>query len=281
MSQRSPGRSIRRILVALDASPGNEAAMAAAIEMASRLEAELVGLFVEDVTLFRLADLPSSSAAIGVSGQWRTIDSDNLARQFQVQRRRLRRTFEALAQRAQVSAGFRVRRGPVVAELLSAQSPADVLILHRASWGIGSRRLGDQVRLLLGRARGPVMLVRRPVCATPAVVVVYDGSPLARHALSIAARLAVREMDPLIVLVWSQGEGSERRLRRSVRELLNEEAPDMVYRLQARVGQERLLSALLRAGCGTLVLPERPDLSEEEQLLEIDEKIQAAVLLVR
>ena len=49
---------IRRILVALDASRHSLAALEAAAELAARLKAELVGLFVEDIDLLRLAGLP-------------------------------------------------------------------------------------------------------------------------------------------------------------------------------------------------------------------------------
>ena len=45
--------AIRRILVALDTSPHSQAAMEAAIELAARFEAELAGMFVEDVNLLR------------------------------------------------------------------------------------------------------------------------------------------------------------------------------------------------------------------------------------
>ena len=50
--------SFRRILVALDGSAHVLAALQAASEMAARMKSELVGLFVEDINLVRLAGLP-------------------------------------------------------------------------------------------------------------------------------------------------------------------------------------------------------------------------------
>lgn len=52
-ARRAP--RIRRVLVALDASPGSVVAAAAAARMAAALEAELEGLFVEDHDLLRLS----------------------------------------------------------------------------------------------------------------------------------------------------------------------------------------------------------------------------------
>ena len=50
--------AIRRILVALDGSYHSLAALEAAAELAASLEAELHGLFVEDVNLLRVAGSP-------------------------------------------------------------------------------------------------------------------------------------------------------------------------------------------------------------------------------
>jgi K+-sensing histidine kinase KdpD len=58
VSQTNPVLTIRRILVALDASPDSLAALKTAADLARRMEAELMGLFVEDIELLRMADSP-------------------------------------------------------------------------------------------------------------------------------------------------------------------------------------------------------------------------------
>ena len=57
MSQGESSPFIRRILVALDSSPASLSAMEQAIELAAGFEAEVIGLFVEDINLVRLAEL--------------------------------------------------------------------------------------------------------------------------------------------------------------------------------------------------------------------------------
>ena len=54
-------RGLARILVALDASASGRAALAGAAALAAELQAELLGLFVEDANLLRLASLPFSA----------------------------------------------------------------------------------------------------------------------------------------------------------------------------------------------------------------------------
>ena len=55
---RAPLAPIRRILLALEAGNGGSAAMEAATHLAAQLNAELHGLFLEDINLIRLAELP-------------------------------------------------------------------------------------------------------------------------------------------------------------------------------------------------------------------------------
>jgi nucleotide-binding universal stress UspA family protein len=58
MTDQKTGLAFRRILVALDASVNSLAAIEQAATLAANLEAEQLGLFVEDINLLRIATLP-------------------------------------------------------------------------------------------------------------------------------------------------------------------------------------------------------------------------------
>ncbi|MGD8821809.1 MAG: universal stress protein, partial [Anaerolineales bacterium] len=70
---KNPTR-VERILVAVDASSHSRAALEAAAELAASLEVELVGIFVEDINLMRLAELPIAVEIETPTGQVRRID---------------------------------------------------------------------------------------------------------------------------------------------------------------------------------------------------------------
>ncbi len=53
----------RRVVVAVDGSPTSLAAMEATGELASVWGAEMVGLFIEDTNLLRMASLPFARAS--------------------------------------------------------------------------------------------------------------------------------------------------------------------------------------------------------------------------
>ena len=71
-----------RILVALDASPQSVAALRAAAELAALMEAELEGLFIEDINLLHLCGLPFSHEIGSYTAKRRQLDNLALERQL-------------------------------------------------------------------------------------------------------------------------------------------------------------------------------------------------------
>ena len=125
--------SIRRILVALDNSRHSLAALEAAAELAARLQAELSGLFVEDINLIRLAGLPFAQEIHYPSASLRQLSRQKLDQELKARATQARQALAAAATQANVDWSFRVVRGLVAAELLAAASDVDLLSLGIAS----------------------------------------------------------------------------------------------------------------------------------------------------
>ena len=105
------GRSSRRILVALDASSHSHAALAAAVALAGRLHSELQGIFVEDINLLRLAELPfAREVRFGLSAA-RPVQGEELQRGLRARAAVLRRELEEVrAEQGQQHFSRRARR---------------------------------------------------------------------------------------------------------------------------------------------------------------------------
>ncbi len=113
-------RERMRILIGLDSSPGSLRGLAEAAEMAARLDAELVGLFVEDDNLLRLARLPQS-IEIGLhSAKSRNLDPEVIGRVFKRMAERAQREVMLAAERVRVRSSFEVVRGSVIGQVLEA-----------------------------------------------------------------------------------------------------------------------------------------------------------------
>jgi nucleotide-binding universal stress UspA family protein len=214
MSETAPGERIERIVVALDASPQSVAALEAAAELAALMEAEVEGLFVEDSGLLCLCGLPFSQEIDVCTTAVRPLEAADMERQLRVMATSIERTMEQVAGRAAVRWSFRVRRGAVVEELLAAAQDAALMSVGRAG-RVRRRGLGSTARLLVERARRPVLLSGERGGRSGAggrlqepLTVLYTGTPAAGRALDMALRLRAARSMPLRVLVWAGGDAS-------------------------------------------------------------------------
>lgn len=191
-----------RIVVALDSSAHARAAMEAAADLAERLRAEILALFVEDAELARLAALPFATE-IGSDATARPFDLPRVERHFRSHVREARATCERTAERRRVVARFEVVRGSVSGEILAAAEGAEMVILGRASArGI---RLGRTTQAVLARSTRPVAVVTAERAFGRPVAVVFDGSAESRRALDLAIRLAGEDHRNLAVLIPFDG----------------------------------------------------------------------------
>ena len=273
---------IQRILVALDASPHSLAALEAAVELAGRFRAELLGLFVEDVNLLRLAELPFAQEIGFFSATRRKLDTQRMERQFRGQAARIRRALELIAERTQVDWSFRVARGVIASELLTAASEVDLIILGRGGWSLTQRRrLGSTARAILSETPCLALILRQGTYLELPMLVVYDGSPLAQKGLATAAALVQGEDGDLTVLVLADEPDMAHRLQRQAAEWLQGRGVNVRYRPLTKLSVPRLAHIVRTEGRGTLVLPVRSALLQDEVLLALLDEIEMPVLLVR
>ena len=95
---KDPGRAtFRRILVALDASQESMDALSTAAQMARRLHAELIGLFVEDENLLKLVQHPFAREVNLLTSVGRSLDTATLERDLKMQAALARRGLERVA----------------------------------------------------------------------------------------------------------------------------------------------------------------------------------------
>jgi hypothetical protein len=128
------------ILVALDASPHSAAALVAAAEVAAALNLELRGLYVEDVNLLHLCGLPFGLEIGSFTANPRRLEQARMERDFRIQASLLRKIMADVAGRQRVSWSFKVVRGGVTQELLSAGSTAQMVSLGRVGTTPGRAR---------------------------------------------------------------------------------------------------------------------------------------------
>jgi nucleotide-binding universal stress UspA family protein len=192
--------AIQRILLALDASPESVTALDTATELAGRLGADLTGLFVEDTDLLRMASLPFAAEIGRFSPSLRRLSLPEMERQMRAQAEHMRKAIAVAAAREGVKWEFRVARGSVAAQILLAGMQADLVILGKRGWSL-SKRLGSSVQMVISQAQGLTLVLHPGIKFTIPVVVIYDGSEVARKGLDAAGNLVKIKDGNLRVIV--------------------------------------------------------------------------------
>jgi nucleotide-binding universal stress UspA family protein len=270
----------RRIVVALDASDDSQAALEAASELAAVLRAELLGLFVEDINLLRLAELPGASEIVYASGSARALDLPRLERALRMQAAELERALASAAEMTNVRWTFRVARGQVATEVLATAKEADMLVLGRI--GRSPRRharLGSTAHAAAGAGR-TVVLLESGVSLGRRVVVLFDGSEGAFRSLATAARLAGENEQDLIVAIYDEDTEGGNRLRTQSRDWLREQGRQARFR--SVDGRATSLIAIVRQEqAQVLIVAADHLLAQTKTLPDLLDKSRCVVILVR
>jgi len=188
--------TMRRILVALDGDESASAALEAAAGLAAALEAELVGLFVEDSELLDAADLPVTWSIPRFPGPRGAIDASAMGRALKISAGEAGRAVAAAGQRFHVKWSFEVRQGAVAEQVLNQARGFDLLALGLS--GEAMRRAGVQVTggFLAAVSTGALLLARGPACSSGPLVALYDQS---ERVLALGQRMAAMQHRRLIV----------------------------------------------------------------------------------
>jgi nucleotide-binding universal stress UspA family protein len=272
-------QAVRRILVAIDPSPHGRATLEEAVALAVRLDAELVGLFVEDENLLRWAQLPFAREFGALYASGRALDVASVERMLRAQAAVMRRELERHASTSRLKWSFRVARGSIASQVIAAGEEADLIVVGRGEESAKRSRVGSTARAVLTRSRCAVWCTRSRSRAGRTIVVVYEGTDASSRAMRTALDLARTNEDPVVVLI-ADGD-READLEARAKAALGHLAPKV--RL---VGlQDASSSSVSEAAAGhdarVIVLGEGALGSSPESVHEIVEAIDRPVVIVR
>jgi len=194
--------TVARVVAALDATSYAAETLQAVVELAARFSAEAAGLFIEDINLLRLCDLPVTRHLGTFSG-----DAGIALGDMEEQLRSLAADAEAALKAAagahHLPWSFQILRGVPAKELTAATAPRDLLVVgHGREFRGLPLRLGSGLHEAIRRStRSTLQVPKSPVLRQP-IAVVLAGSPLLRRTLSAAVRLgdaSARQLDVVVI----------------------------------------------------------------------------------
>jgi nucleotide-binding universal stress UspA family protein len=268
---------IQQILVAFDASPHSLTALEAAAELARELQAELIAMFVEDVNLLKLAGLPFAQEIHYPKATTQKLDRFQMENQLRQQAGRARDIVRQIAERDSLAWTFRVARGVVAAELLAAALEADLLVLGRISRQLAHSPLGSTARMAIAQSKPPVLLLGSEFDLGQPILVLYDGSPVARTALNVAVELA-QNSGYLGVLIWGSKDNGRQYQSDIIGQLMDQ---NLVVNFRHLSNNDDVAGLIQRSDAGLLVIGETETPFIRNTLQTVLEKTDYPILVVR
>lgn len=208
---------MRRIAITLDAFEISAQAIEQAVQLAERMGAQLEGIFVEDIDLIQVAELPFLREVRTVSRSEDAVSLGRMEQELRALARRAERMLSEHAAQHNVACTFRIWRGSIDSDLLAVDIEADVLALTR---------LGATL------SRSKTVPTR-----SSAVSVLFSGTEASARALDTAIKLATDPLKEINVLISAENQA----------ELL------LLQRLaQAQLGENQTRAHFLRLHGGSL-----------------------------
>lgn len=260
-----------RIWVALDESPRSLAALTAATALAEGLDAELAGLFVEDVNLQHLFGLPFAREFSVLTGEGRPLSQVDLERAWRHEAGMLQRQLAEAAGRQRLRWSFRVARGRVLTEVDTLAHAFDLVVL--------GKRIGTGV-VSVTRATTR-MLERSPQPGSGPVLVLFEAVPASANSLAMGAMLARRNGAELVVLVSAASEAAYGTACADARAALKERGTDGRCVWLEALDAAHLVQATRREAAGCLVLADRERFLRQAGFERMVDAIECPIVLTR
>jgi len=257
----------RRITVVLHDKPQSQRLLELGARIATQLQAELEGVFVEDAALFRLTGLPFLRELKRDSFTEQRLDAERLLQEWRATAKLAREALESSANRAGLAWSFRVWRGEIEQDLHALALESPMLLLGRLSATAPSRY--PAARPVAEHRPAPLKLG-----------VILEDDEQAERLLQAVGELSRKPEIQLILFLMPDGEpaaGSalEQRLRE-----IDPQHHNIRVRLPDRT-PANLTTRLKAAACDLLMVSEGSELLRGPRMLQRLKTLPYPVVVVR
>ena len=259
--------AVPRIWVALDESPRSTAALTAAAGLAADLDAELAGVFIEDINLQHLVGLPFAREFSLLSGAGRPLSQGEVEHSWRREAAVIQGLLVKAAEMLSLRWSFHVARGRVSAEVNTLAQAFDLIVLGRRSG----------IPVMTASRTTALPAVRRPI--TGPVMVLFDEGSSSTQNLDMGVMLARRSGAELLLLIDANDEESYRTACAVAQaELMTRKTSGRCVWLIG-INGANLIQAVRREAAGYLVLPDKERFLKQEGLARVLDEIECPIVL--
>lgn len=265
---------IRRILVAVDDTLASTAVLETAAQLAREFNASLIGIFVEDINLLRMAGLPFARELTWSTAMELHLDYQRMERVLRGHAALAQQAVVNITTRSKLNASLQIVRGQIAPELIRATKNVDLFILGKGR----GEHFGTIARQVIHQAHCPVLLVKTDTRYDSSVMTIFTGSSRSEQMLNTAAQLARATRKTLLVLIPAPSMPGYQVLREQALQLLGHSSPLVTFQSVASVDACFDQGILREEGVAIVVLGDDASISDTETHLT---KLKCSVLLAR
>jgi hypothetical protein len=203
--------SFKRLVLGLQPSAPDRT-MRLAVEMARLLNLELLGLFLEDTSLYDLANIPFARELRPLGGGWHPIDVRQLSYDLELAARSAEKMFAEAAKHLLTQWRFEVARGPMAATIAAISQTSDIVMIGEPVSAV--ERITQQFSWLIQAAfqsAAAVMVVPSQIARIKGPIVALAAVP-DDPSIAVAANIALPANEQLVVIDMCENTIDEARI---------------------------------------------------------------------
>ena len=193
-----PG-NFKRLVVGLQPRAADHMAQFAA-QLAEMLNLDLLGVFLEDESLYDLASIPFARELRPLGGGWHPIDRGQLSRDSELAAQAAEKAFVDAAKHLETGRRFEVARGPLMSSIAAISRTSDILVVGEPP--SAAERASQQFSWLIDaafRSEAAVLIVPRQIARVQGPIVCV-ASTADDPSIAVATDFAVAGNENLVVV---------------------------------------------------------------------------------
>lgn len=272
---------VEQILVSLDSSTHSFAALHAAIELARHYNAKLQGVFIEDIALLNLAEMPFHQEVGEYTAIVREINTDSITRGIFVQSRWVVRTFQKLINQTNLTGEFFILRGNVVKTIKQKSENCDLLIIGKAGTNtLLRKKLGSTARALIRYHEKSILLVEEENRLGYPMILFYEESPVGKISLETALDL-LDEGETLVILVRDDNQERFQNQRQTISTWASQNKINISIQTYTNRNFGRFIQRIKGLKEGLFILPQIIEAENQPLMKYCLENISLPILIIR
>jgi nucleotide-binding universal stress UspA family protein len=250
---------VEHILVSLDSSTHSFAALQAAVELSRHYDADLRGIFVEDITLLHLAESPFHKEVGEYSAIVREISTEEISRGILVQSKWVINTFRKLINQTNIRGDFSILRGKVIEMIYHETERCDLLVIGKTGTNLLRKRgLGSTTKYLIKHSKISLFLVEEDNRIGYPMIVLYEDSATGQISLETAREL-LDLSETLVILVDEDNPDKLQRNKAKIEQWATENKITISIQTYKKHAFEHFIEMIMGLKEGLFILPHTED----------------------